>query len=159
MEWPALARHGRHVVGGPLDNRPSEPEPSPSAPATYIATPGPSLRRHDPKGSTRAGEATGISRQPRIKNRITAPKSRATSSLTRSPAKVCKVYETGEVDGKAYIAMEYIDGQSLDRIGKRLPLLEKVQIIRDVAQALHSAHEIGIIHRDIKPAKVTPVGV
>ena len=58
------------------------------------------------------------------------------------------------IEGKAYIAMEYIDGQSLDRVGKRLPLLEKVQLLRDVAQALHSAHELGIIHRDIKPANI-----
>ncbi|HNN93454.1 MAG TPA: serine/threonine-protein kinase [Pseudomonadota bacterium] len=77
---------------------------------------------------------------------------RAQSRL--SHPNICKVYETGEIEGKAYIAMEYIDGQSLDRVGKRLPLLEKVQLLRDVAQALHSAHELGIIHRDIKPANI-----
>lgn len=68
---------------------------------------------------------------------------------------ICRVLEVGEVEGKAYIAMQFIEGQSLDKAGPGLTLNEKVQILRDVALAMHYAHEKGVIHRDIKPAKVT----
>ena len=70
---------------------------------------------------------------------------------------ICQVFETGEVDGKAYIAMEFIDGQSLQRAKEGLSLDEKVRLVREVALALHAAHQAGIIHRDIKPANVTSV--
>ena len=68
---------------------------------------------------------------------------------------ICKVYEVGEVEGKAYIAMQFIDGPSLQQAAGQLSIGEKAQIIRDAAQALHAAHELGIVHRDIKPATVT----
>lgn len=68
---------------------------------------------------------------------------------------ICKVYEVGEVDGKAYIAMQFIDGPSLHQAAGQLSIAEKARVIRDAAQALHAAHELGIIHRDIKPATVT----
>ena len=67
---------------------------------------------------------------------------------------ICQVFETGEVDGKAYIAMEFIDGQSLQRAKEGLSLDEKVRLVREVALALHAAHQAGIIHRDIKPANI-----
>src|SRR5262249_34097339 len=67
---------------------------------------------------------------------------------------ICKVYEVGEVEGRPYIAMQLVEGQSLDRASKSLGLTEKVQLIRDVASALHSAHEQSIIHRDIKPSNI-----
>ena len=71
---------------------------------------------------------------------------RAQARLT-SPH-ICKIHEAGFVDGKPYIAMELVDGASLDRAGQALSLVEKVQVMRDVAQAMHLAHEEGIIHRD-----------
>ena len=75
---------------------------------------------------------------------------------------ICKVLEVGEVEGKAYIAMQFVDGKSLQQLRDGLTLTEKVQLIRDTALALHAAHELGIIHRDIKPANVmverTPSG-
>ena len=77
---------------------------------------------------------------------------RAQARLT-SPH-ICKIHEAGFVDGKPYIAMELIDGASLDRAGQALSLIEKVQVMRDVAQAMHLAHEEGIIHRDLKPSNI-----
>lgn len=67
---------------------------------------------------------------------------------------VCKVLEVGEVEGKAYIAMQLVDGRSLQQAYAELGLTQKVRIVRDVAEALDAAHQLGIIHRDIKPANI-----
>jgi tRNA A-37 threonylcarbamoyl transferase component Bud32/tetratricopeptide (TPR) repeat protein len=67
---------------------------------------------------------------------------------------VCKVFEVGEVEGKAYIGMQFVDGRSLDQAMPKLTLLQKVMVIRDAAEALHAAHRQGVIHRDIKPANI-----
>ncbi len=67
---------------------------------------------------------------------------------------ICRVLEVGEVEGKSYIAMQLINGPPLDQLGPTLTLIEKVQVLRDVALAMHYAHEQGIIHRDIKPANI-----
>ena len=67
---------------------------------------------------------------------------------------ICKVYEVGTVDGKPYIAMELVEGQTLDRAAAQLTLQEKLQLLMTCAEALHAAHEQGIIHRDIKPSNI-----
>ncbi|MDI3282393.1 serine/threonine-protein kinase [Polyangium sp. 15x6] len=67
---------------------------------------------------------------------------------------VCRVYEVGEADGEPYIAMELIDGVPLDRAHPRMTLEQKVKVIREVAAALHEAHRLGLVHRDIKPGNI-----
>lgn len=67
---------------------------------------------------------------------------------------ICRVYEVGTVEGKPYIAMEFVEGKSLDQIHSELNHHDKVQLIRDAALALHDAHRLGVIHRDIKPANI-----
>jgi serine/threonine-protein kinase len=67
---------------------------------------------------------------------------------------VCQVYEVGEVEGHSYIAMQYIAGGSLKQITDLLSLREKAEIMVDVADALHAAHQAGLIHRDVKPANI-----
>jgi serine/threonine-protein kinase len=62
---------------------------------------------------------------------------------------VCKVYEIGEVQGHAYIAMQYVDGKSLDSSSVQLSLTQKVVLMRQVAEAMHEAHKLGIIHREL----------
>jgi serine/threonine-protein kinase len=67
------------------------------------------------------------------------------------------VYEMGVQDGLPFIAMEFVEGEPLDKIissGKHLDLIAKLRIIEQVCSALGYAHENGIIHRDIKPANV-----
>ena len=67
------------------------------------------------------------------------------------------VYEMGVQDGLPFIAMEFVEGEPLDKIissGKQLTLIAKLRIIEQVSLALGYAHENGIIHRDIKPANV-----
>src|SRR5438270_5550887 len=63
---------------------------------------------------------------------------------------VAVVYEAGEADSHAFIAMQYVEGESLrDRLLRGpMPVSEIVRIARDVADALDDAHRHGIVHRD-----------
>jgi serine/threonine-protein kinase len=73
---------------------------------------------------------------------------------------ICTVYEVGDADGCAFMAMEYVDGQPLgERInGRPLAADEALQFARDVASALAYAHDHGVIHRDLKAANVIVTG-
>jgi len=76
---------------------------------------------------------------------------RAASALTHPH--ILTVYEVGEDDGKPYIAMEFIEGETLRQKIKasKLPLKESIEIAIQIAAGLARAHELGIIHRDLKP--------
>ena len=69
---------------------------------------------------------------------------------------ICIVHEIDEAEGNSFIAMEYVEGESLkEKIEKRpLPLEDALGIAIQVAEGLHFAHEKGIVHRDITPANV-----
>jgi len=67
---------------------------------------------------------------------------------------VCRVYEVGEVEGRPYIAMQEIAGATLDRAAREVPLEERVRLVAQVADAVHAAHRIGLIHRDLKPRNI-----
>src|ERR1700685_4873522 len=69
---------------------------------------------------------------------------------------ICTVYDIGEQDGQTFIAMELLEGFTLqDKIGSRpLPLQTLLDYAMQVAAALELAHKYGIVHRDIKPSNI-----
>ena len=70
---------------------------------------------------------------------------------------VCRVFDIGEADGQTFLTMEFVDGEDIAslmrRIG-RLPADKALEIARQVCAGLAAAHEHGIIHRDLKPANI-----
>jgi serine/threonine-protein kinase len=70
---------------------------------------------------------------------------------------VCRVYDIGQVEGLHYISMEYVDGEDLGsllrRIG-RLPVDKALETARKLCAGLAAAHEKGVLHRDLKPANI-----
>ncbi len=70
---------------------------------------------------------------------------------------VCRVYDVGEIEGRHFLSMEYVDGEDLAsllrRIG-RLPPDKAVDIARELCAGLASAHDKGVLHRDLKPSNV-----
>jgi serine/threonine protein kinase len=73
---------------------------------------------------------------------------------------ICTIYEINEIDGQAFIAMEFIEGQSLQEriVGAHgrvpLPIDEAIKFAMQIAEGLQAAHEKKITHRDIKPANI-----
>ena len=70
---------------------------------------------------------------------------------------IVQVYEAGETaEGNLYYVMEYVDGEDLaTRMRReRLPVEEAVPLLEQVANALHASHQLGIVHRDVKPANI-----
>ncbi|MHC5210432.1 MAG: serine/threonine-protein kinase [Planctomycetota bacterium] len=95
-----------------------------------------------------------IEDEPEVRDRLLAEVRLARQVAHRN---ICRVYDVGEVDGRSFLSMEYVDGEDLSslltRIG-RLPSDKALQIARELCAGLAAVHEQGIIHRDLKPGNV-----
>jgi eukaryotic-like serine/threonine-protein kinase len=92
----------------------------------------------------------------------------ATSASRLHHPGICTVYEAGQIDGQRFLAMEFVDGESLpewitrtndgnattESVTRRSRVERGLEIVEQLARAAHAAHEAGVVHRDLKPANV-----
>ena len=70
---------------------------------------------------------------------------------------VCRVYDIGEFEGRLFLSMEYVDGEDLSTLLKRigrLPPAKALEIARQLCAGLAAAHDKGVLHRDLKPSNI-----
>ena len=74
-----------------------------------------------------------------------------------SHSNACRIYDMGEYGNTHYVSMEYLEGSTLAELVQtqgRLKLVQGIDIMRQVLAALHEAHRVGVIHRDLKPQNI-----
>jgi serine/threonine-protein kinase len=112
-------------------------------------------------GAVYKAEDPQLSRYVALKFLVKAEAGRARRFIEEARAQarvehehVCKVYEVGNAKGVPYIAMQFIDGLTLGKAGEQMSVEDKVHVLRKVADAVHAAHQTGLIHRDLKRSNV-----
>jgi predicted Ser/Thr protein kinase len=100
--------------------------------------------------------AQGVSaKESAVEEALFAREAQMCAKLAKHPNLV-GVYEAGVIDGRRFIAMEFVDGRPMSTwwTADAPPARQQVRALRDVALAVHHAHEHGILHRDLKPKNV-----
>lgn len=110
----------------------------------------------------------GLGRPVAIKMLLTGPlatpheleallrEARAVAGLGGRHANIVQVHDVGEVDGRAYFTMEYVEGGTLARrlAGTPQPARDAAAMVATIADAVQSAHAGGVVHRDLKPSNI-----
>ncbi|HBE70998.1 MAG TPA: hypothetical protein DDW52_22865, partial [Planctomycetaceae bacterium] len=76
---------------------------------------------------------------------------------TISHPNICPIFDAGDVDGQPFIAMHYVQGQTLSQLldeRKAFPSKEAAEILHAIAQGVAAAHKAGVVHRDLKPSNI-----
>ena len=97
---------------------------------------------------------TDLDADPELRSRFFRE---ARSAGQLSHKNIVTIYELGEESGKAYMAMEFLDGRDIkERIssGERIPLEDRLRYMSEIAEGLSHAHKKGVFHRDIKPGNI-----
>jgi serine/threonine protein kinase/lipoprotein NlpI len=89
-------------------------------------------------------------------NQLTRFRTEAEAAARVQHAHLVQIYEVGEQEGRPYLALEYVEGGSLDKQlnGTPMPARQAAALVETLARAIDAAHQAGIIHRDLKPANV-----
>jgi len=85
-------------------------------------------------------------------NRMLLREARAQARIEHDHA--CKIHDVAMDGDRPYIVMQYIAGEPLDRAGEKMTREEKARVVEQIAMALHEAHRLGIVHRDVKPSNI-----
>lgn len=164
IETPALELAAREIAADAPENGLSKEFPQQIGPYNLL-----SLLGEGGMGEVYLALDTRLNRNVAIKllpDEFTADSERSqrfkqearAASALNSP-NIVTVYLIEEFEGKHYIVAEYIEGKTLreyikDTSPKRIKLKETIEIASTVAEALHTAHQAGIVHRDIKPENI-----
>ena len=95
----------------------------------------------------------GALESPEIDEERFLREAQVSANLAKHPH-IVSVYEAGIIEGKRFLAMEFVEGQQLQDWRREKPIRDQLAVLRDVALAIHHANENGIVHRDLKPANV-----